>query len=91
MEQRLEYYRKDIVGILVGRDKTAVATAFKERDILHKNQLLHFQQTDDAVQSYSYLLDAVLMQGGNKAEKFYRYLLDSDETEHFFNLVAPKG
>ena len=91
MEQRLTYYRKDIVELLAERDKSEVAAEFKKRDLLHRNELLHFMQIDDRVQSYNYLFDAILVHGAIEAEKFYRYLIDADETEYFFNLVAPKG
>ncbi|XP_065892522.1 uncharacterized protein [Dysidea avara] len=90
VEQRLTYYRKDIVELLAERDKSEVAAEFKKRDLLHRNELLHFMQIDDRVQSYNYLFDAILVHGAIEAEKFYRYLIDADETEYFFNLVAPK-
>jgi len=91
VKQRLKYYRKEIIGILAGRDKSQVTGEFRKRHLLHENQLLHFVDIDNCVQSYSYLFDAVLLCDAVAAEKFYRYLLDTDYTEFFFKLVAPKG
>jgi len=47
--------------------------------------------TEPKLQSYTYLVDAVLTAGHIAAEKFHRYLLDTDVTDYFFKLVAPKG
>lgn len=91
MEQRLTYYRKDIVELLAGREKAEVISDFKQKNMLHKNQLDHFLLLDELLQSYNYLVDAVLAAGHVVAEKFYRYLLDTDVTEYFYKLVAPKG
>ena len=91
VEQRLIYYRKDIIELLAGRDKAEVLADFKQRNMLHKKQLNHFLLLDDLLQSYTYLIDAILAAGDVTAEKFYRYLLDTDVTDYFYKLVAPKG
>ena len=85
------YYRKDIIELLAGRDKTEVIADFKQRNMLHKKHLNHFLLLDDPLQSYTYLIDAILAAGDVVAEKFYRYLLDTDVTDYFYKLVAPKG
>ena len=91
MEQRLTYYRKDITELLAGREKSEVIVDFKQRNMLDRNQLNHFLMLDEPVQSYTYLIDAILVAGHVVAEKFYRYLLDTDVTDYFYKLVAPKG
>lgn len=91
VEQRLDYYRKDITELLAGRNKAQVVADLNERNILEKEQLDHFILTEQKLQSYTYLIDAVLTAGQVVAEKFYRYLLDTDVTDYFFKLVAPKG
>ena len=85
------YYRKDIIELLAGRDKAEVLADFKKRNMLHITQLNHFLSSDDKLQSYTYLIDAILAGGDVVAEKFYRYLLDTDVTDYFYKLVAPKG
>jgi len=42
VQQRLDYYRKDITELLAGREKTQVVADFRERNILEKEQLNHF-------------------------------------------------
>ena len=91
MEQRLTYSKKDIAELLTSREKAKVVAEFKERNILHINQLHCFLLLDDPLQSYTYLIDAILAGGDVVAEKFYRYLLDTDVTDYFYKLVAPKG
>ena len=89
--QRLMYYRKDIVELLADRDKSKVVTDFKKRNMLRKDQLDHFFLLDEPLQAYNYLVDAVLVAGDVVVEKFHRYLLDTDESDYFYTLVAPKG
>ena len=91
VEQRLAYYRKDIVEFLVCRERPNVFAAFKQRNMLRKDELNHFLQLDDQLQAYNYLVDAVLASGHVMAEKFHSYLIDTDTTGHFYELVAPKG
>ena len=91
VEQRLAFYRKDIVELLVCRERSDVFAMFKQRNILRKDELNHFLQLDDTVQAYNYLVDAVLTSGHVMAEKFHIYLIDTDITGHFYELVAPKG
>ena len=91
VEQRLIYYKKDIVELLAGREKADVVAYLKQTDMLDKEQIGHFFWLDDPLQSYSYLIDAVLAAGRVVAERFYRYLIDKDVTDHFYQLVAPKG
>ena len=91
VEQRLIYYKKDIVELLAGRAKADVVAYFKQTNMLDKEQIRHFYWLDDPLQSYSYLTDAVLAAGHVVAERFYRYLIDTDVTDYFYQLVAPKG
>ena len=70
MKHRLNYYRKDIIELLAGRAKAEVAADFERRNMLDENQLKHFVTLDDPVQSYTYLIDAILVAGHIVAEKF---------------------
>ena len=89
--QRLVYHRKDIVELLAGRDKSEVVADLKKGNMLRKDQLDHFFYLDEPLQAYTYLFDAVLTAGDVVIEKFHRYLLDSDVSDYFYTLVAPKG
>ena len=91
MERRLHRYRKDIIELIAGRDRAQVFAELRQKNILNNTQLNHFITLDDPLQAYTYLLDAVLTDGHIMAEKFYMYLLDTDVTNHFHNLISPKG
>ena len=91
VEQRLVYHRKDIVELLAGREKSEVVAYFNQRNILRKDQLDHFFYLDEPLQAYTYLFDAIITAGNVAIEKFQRYLLDSDVSDYFYSLVAPKG
>lgn len=89
--QRLVYHRKDIVELLADREKSEVVADFKKRNMLRKDQLDHFFYLDEPLRAYTYLFDAILTAGDVVIEKFHRYLLDSDVSDYFYTLVAPKG
>ena len=85
------YYRKDIVELLASREKSEVVADLKKRNMLREDQLDHFFFLDEPLQAYNYLVDAILAAGHVVVEKFHRYLLDTDVSDYFYALVAPKG
>ena len=80
MEQRLNHFRKDIVEFLASRERVDVVAELEKRNILREDEIFHFVSLDQQVQSYNYLIDAVLTAGHARAKKFYDYLLETDVT-----------